>query len=105
MTVFSLPRLTHLQYAILRNLKIDFGTTGEDLRALLPWNKSSPAFYQLMNHLEKEQLVAGDYTYATTTDKRRRQREYKITQAGADAVMESQDFYAPFSEAPGHRAV
>lgn len=89
-----LPRVTHLQFLVLR-LLMGGEMTGKQLREALAAEgekKGLPAFYQLMSRLEEDGLVEGEYREVVVAGQRIRERNYWITGEGQVAVDEVRQF-------------
>ena len=82
----KLPKLSHLQFAIIHFAW--HGSLGRDIRAKLPI-MSGPAFYQAMARLENSRLVRGMYVKADG----RRERRYETTSLGQKAANRAINFY------------
>jgi len=91
-----IPRLSHLQFAVLEIL----GTAtmrGKDLRKRLSErgiNKSGPAFYQMMARAEEAKFVEGWYEQQIIEGQIIKERHYRITGHGIDAFQETKEFYS-----------
>lgn len=91
-----MPKLTHLQFLILRNL---WGRTspGHWLRDLLerewPQLLSDPAFYQLMARLEDSGWATGEYRTRQVGERTIKERWYRITPEGKAEVKTVAEFY------------
>lgn len=94
----SLPRLTPLQYAVLRIL-IDApdGHSGREIRRALAQlhgaRKSGPAFYQLMSRLEQKQFLEGWYAEPMAEGQILRERHYRLLAEGREAMEEARSFF------------
>jgi DNA-binding PadR family transcriptional regulator len=82
-----LPKLTHLQYAILHVLKSE-DKSGEVIRKALGLY-SQPAFYQLMKRMETGGYIKGEYVLSP----RKRERYYSVTPAGLVELKCVRAFY------------
>lgn len=89
-----LPKLTHLQFAVLSVL-CEGEMSGQELRERLGEvfkPKVAAAFYQLMGRLEDERLVTGKYRTETIGGRPVRERVYEITGGGRAAIEEVREF-------------
>ncbi len=99
----AIPRLSHLQFAVLDIL----GTAtmrGKNLRARLSERdirKSGPAFYQMMARLEQAKFVKGWYEQQIIDGQIIKERQYKITGNGIDAYNETKTFYNSHPQVAG----
>jgi len=100
-----IPRLTHLQFLVLGQLR-DGERPGRVIRDALAAHgvrRSGPAFYQLMARLERDRLVDGWYEQVPAGDQAVTERRYRIRPAGARLWAEARDFYAVLSAPPARR--
>ncbi len=91
----NLPEITHLQFLVLEALQAA-DQPGRALRALLVAHgvrSSGPAFYQMMSRLEDAGLVDGEYTQRVVAGQNLKERQYRLTRAGARAVEATRSFY------------
>ena len=91
----DLPCLPHLQYLALIQLEISGYTDGKALRQLLSWDKTTPAFYSLIDRLETAGLIEGRDALRHVEGQQHTCREYRLTEAGSSAIQQSQEFYRP----------
>lgn len=92
----SLPKLSHLQAAVLDALG-SREISGRQLRAILKSRnikKSGPAFYQLMARLEDSEFVEGFYEDKIIEGQRIRERRYRLKGEGVSALQNLQRFYS-----------
>jgi DNA-binding PadR family transcriptional regulator len=92
----ELPELSHLQVKVLECLRTH-KYSGRELRGLLAENKirkTGPGFYQLMSRLEDARFVEGEYSQKIVDGQIIRERFYKVTARGEEAVRESMEFYS-----------
>jgi DNA-binding PadR family transcriptional regulator len=90
-----IPRLTHLQFLVLGQLR-DGERPGRVIRDALAAHgvkRSAPAFYQLMARLERDGLVQGWYEPVIVGDQAVRERRYRITASGTRAWRQTRLFY------------
>jgi DNA-binding PadR family transcriptional regulator len=90
-----LPEITHLQFLVLEALGSG-DEPGRALRALLVAHgvrSSGPAFYQMMSRLEDAGFVEGEYTQRVVAGQNLKERQYRLTRAGARAVEATRSFY------------
>jgi hypothetical protein len=88
-------KLTDVQMLFLEAIGAD-RVRGRQLReqlAELGWRKSAPVFYQLAARLEDEKLVEGWYEQRTIAGQSVRERYYKLTAHGKQAMVETLHFY------------
>lgn len=96
----KLPELSHLQVIVLECL----GTQkrfGRELRQLLAENKirkSGPAFYQLMARLEEAKFVEGEYSQKIVEGQIIKERSYRVTGQGENALRQTLQFYEDVSK-------
>jgi DNA-binding PadR family transcriptional regulator len=91
----SLPALSHLQFAVLSELR-PADRPGRDIRdalAALRVRQSGPAFYQMMARLEDAGLLEGWYEQQVVEGQTIKERWYRITRRGRSAWQESRAFY------------
>src|SRR6266480_7286787 len=91
----EIPRLSHLQFAVLEVLG-PAKKRGKDLRTSLSElgiRKSGPAFYQMMARLEEAKFVEGWYEQKIIEGQIIKERHYRITGNGIKAFNETQKFY------------
>jgi DNA-binding PadR family transcriptional regulator len=96
MPTARIPRLTHLQFLVLGQLRRG-EQPGRVIRDALTANgvrRSAPAFYQLMARLERDRLVDGWYEQVSAGDQAVTERRYRLRPAGARLWDEARDFYA-----------
>lgn len=92
----SLPLLTHLQFLVLRYLMSGDESSGRYLRERLAErgvSKSGPAFYQLMARLEDGGFVEGWYDQKVVDGQLFKERRYRITGDGVEAMQAVCEFY------------
>ena len=93
----NLPKITHLQAAVLLALQSSDELYGRDLRQNLceVTNKktSLAAFYQMMARLEDAGLVEGRYQEKTVDEVVITERVYKITGEGSRQLRDVAVFY------------
>ncbi len=92
----QIPKLTHLQFAILTAL-VSGKRAGREIRGRLAEvgsRKSGPAFYQLMGRMEDAGYVTGWYEQEIVESQIIRQRHYRITAGGGEAWQRARNFYA-----------
>lgn len=92
----QIPKLTHLQFAILTVL-VAGQRAGREIRGRLldlGAKKSGPAFYQLMGRMEDAGYVTGWYEQEIVESQIIRQRHYRITAGGGEAWQSARNFYA-----------
>src|SRR3954462_966385 len=90
-----IPRLTHLQFLVLGQLR-DAEQPGRVIREALAAHgvrRSAPAFYQLMARLERDRLVDGWYEQVAAGDQAVTERRYRLRPSGARLWAEARDFY------------
>lgn len=95
----QIPKLTHLQFAILTVL-VSGQRAGREVRSRLHElgaKKSGPAFYQLMGRMEEAGHVTGWYEQEIVESQIIRQRHYRITAGGSEAWQHARSFYAAAS--------
>jgi DNA-binding PadR family transcriptional regulator len=100
-----IPRLTHLQFLVLGQLR-DGERPGRVIRDALAAHgvkRSAPAFYQLMARLERDRLVDGWYEQVPAGDQAVTERRYRLRPAGAKLWTEARDFYAAIGAQPARR--
>ena len=91
------PKLNHVQVLILDIIRSHERVSGPEIREELEdykEEKTGPNFYQMMSRLEKSDLVAGEYGSFQWQGKFFRERFYKITFQGAEALNTTWEFYA-----------
>src|SRR4051812_43003549 len=91
-----IPRLTHLQFLVLGQLR-GAEQPGRVIREALAAHgvkRSAPAFYQLMARLERDRLIDGWYEQVATGDQAVTERRYRLRAQGARLWSEARDFYA-----------
>lgn len=91
----TLPPVTHLQVLVLEAVSED-EQTGRDLRDHLATHgikNSAPAFYQMMARLEETGLVEGWYEQKLVGAQNVKERRYRITRRGRQALTETRNFY------------
>src|SRR5215467_1868251 len=91
----NLPPVTHLQVLVLEALSED-EQTGRDLRDRLASHgirNSAPAFYQMMARLEETGLVEGWYEQKLVGGQNVKERRYRMTRRGRQALTETRNFY------------
>jgi hypothetical protein len=96
MPTARIPRLTHLQFLVLGQLR-GGEQPGRVVRAALAGHgvrRSAPAFYQLMARLERDRLIDGWYEQIAAGDQAVTERRYRIRAAGTKLWTEARDFYA-----------
>ncbi len=91
-----IPRLTHLQFLVLDQLRGGErpGRVIRDVLAARGVRRSGPAFYQMMARLERDRLVDGWYEQVAAGDQAVTERRYRATPTGARRWAEARDFYA-----------
>lgn len=90
-----LPTITHLQAAILKQLR-DSPLAGVAVRiglCALGIKKEGPAFYQLMARMEEAGLIDSRKTPLTVGDQRYHECHYKITAKGRKELERTEEFY------------
>ncbi|MEL6109859.1 MAG: hypothetical protein AAFU85_27940 [Planctomycetota bacterium] len=90
-----LPKITHLQFAVLSAL-LERDMYGKELRAHLKKKgcpKSLASFYQLMARLEDSSFVRGEYEEVVIDGQMIRQRKYTLIGEGRRVVQEAVLFY------------
>ena len=101
-----LPALTHLQFIILGALR-GGEQPGKSLRRELARHgvrRSAPAFYQMMARVEDAGWVDGSYTQQIVDGQIIKERQYRLTAAGARAWTATRDFYAETADRFGRLA-
>ncbi len=97
----QLPKLTHVQFAVLGSLA-GGNAVGRDIRKHLAdafkFRQSGPAFYQMMARMEDAGLVEGWYEQQIVAAQIIRERHYKITALGRRSWNETRRFYASFGK-------
>ena len=91
----NMPELSHLQFAVLEVLGAA-QKSGKDLRtglSELGIKKSGPAFYQMMARLEEASMVNGFYTQQVIDGQIIKERQYRITGGGVQALNQTKQFY------------
>lgn len=91
----NLPPVTHLQVLVLEAVSED-EQIGRDLRdhlAAQGIRNSAPAFYQMMARLEETGLVEGWYEQKLVGGQNVKERRYRITRRGRQALIETRNFY------------
>lgn len=92
----KLPPLSHLQVVVLRSLGSQ-RMSGIEVRSILSRKKllrSSPAFYQFMSRLEKENFIEGEYASRLVGGNSIKERFYCITNRGEHALRATIRFYS-----------
>ena len=105
MPAARIPRLTHLQFLVLGQLR-DGERPGRVIRDALAAHgvkRSAPAFYQLMARLERDRLVDGWYEQVAAGDQAVTERRYRLRPTGAKLWAEARDFYAAIGAQPARR--
>jgi hypothetical protein len=95
----QLPKLSHMQFAILGELMAG-SLAGREIRARLAKlgvRQGGPAFYQLMSRMEDAGLVSGSYEQEIVDSQIIRQRHYRIAAPGRSAWDHTRRFYARIS--------
>lgn len=93
-----LPKISHLQYAVLTILSKG-ECSGEHVRVRLAnigWNCTKPAFYQLIERMERDNLI---YCYKLSSMKKGvvvTDGVYQTTTYGRDERLAAKSFYAQF---------
>ena len=90
-----LPSLSHLQFAALDAI-ICGEQSGQQIRHLLGWNKTLPAFYHMMAKLERLGLVKSRYQKVYPVDGHAYiecHACYQITREGLAAWQLTMEFY------------
>jgi DNA-binding PadR family transcriptional regulator len=90
------PDVSHLQFFLLEEL-MGGEQNGRHLREKLAGEghkKSAPAFYQLMARMEDAKLVKGRYEAKVVEGQTIKERVYKITGEGTQAVENAWQFYS-----------
>lgn len=90
-----ISELTQLQFLVLTKIGA-VERSGRDLRELLAeegYDKSSPAFYQLMSRMEDAKLVVGKNYPITVGKQKAVERRYKVTGDGLKAANEARRFH------------
>ena len=96
MSTKRIPKITHLQFLVLGQLRGQ-QLAGRVLREALAAHgvrRSAPAFYQLMARLERDRLVDGWYEQVSAGDQAVTERRYRLRPAGARLWAEARDFYS-----------
>jgi hypothetical protein len=96
----ELPRLTHLQFIVLRLAAVPGGLAGRDVREQVkPYSGSAAlsAFWKTMARLEQAGYLTGSYEFSLG-DRGPMMRRYRTTAAGVKACRQSCEFYAKHSE-------
>ncbi len=91
----TLPPVTHLQFLVLDALAGD-DQAGRHLRDLLATygiRRSAPAFYQMMARLEASDLVEGWYDQQLVAGQNVKERRYRLTRTGQEALKATRSFY------------
>jgi len=92
----SIPRLSHLQGAVLQIL-LSSRISGKELRKKLAEDyeifTSGPAFYQLMARLEEVKYVEGAYQQKNIDGQIIKERHYQILGNGIRALDELSIYY------------
>ncbi len=97
----KLPQLSPLQFAVIKALGKG-RVSGRDLRmslAKLGILKSTPAFYQLMSRLEEARFVFGENESKAIDGQTIKERFYRVTPSGEEAVAEIVKFFNKSSKA------
>ena len=104
--VARLPRLTHLQFLVLDQLRggVQPGRVIRDALAARGVKRSGPAFYQMMARLEDAKLVKGWYVKKEVEGHTVKERWYKITPGGLRTWQQVLDFYRQQAESRGQMA-
>lgn len=100
-----LPRLSHLQFAVLGTLFAS-ERSGREIRGRLREvgvRRTVAAFYQLMARLEDAGLVEGWYDQKIIRGQIIKERRYRLTKAGARAWRAACDFYLESAKAAERR--
>jgi len=90
-----IPETTHLQFLILCAIGGTLGP-GREVRERLAaegYDKSLPAFYQMMARMEDAGLVTGSTHPIHVGDQTVTERRYKVTAAGRRARLDAIAFY------------
>lgn len=92
----QLPRLTHLQFLVLGQLRSGPrpGRAIRDALGRFGVRRTAPAFYQLMARLERDGLVEGWYEQITAGDQTVTERRYAMRARGRELWTSARDFYA-----------
>jgi len=101
----GIPRLTHLQFLVLGQLR-NGERPGRAIRDALEAHgvkRSAPAFYQLMARLERDRLVDGWYEQVAAGDQAVTERRYRLRPSGAKLWTDARDFYAAIGARPARR--
>lgn len=91
-----IPKITHIQYLILKYLAIKGESSGEALRKVLrtyELNHSGPKFYQLMARMEKQKYIFGHYKKSSTNGQAIKERFYLIKAEGIIQFGMAQKLY------------
>lgn len=91
----QLPRLTHLQFLVLGQLR-DGEQPGRAIRETLTRHgvgRTAPAFYQLMARLERDGLIDGRYEQIEVNGQAVTERRYTLRPHGRALWTEARDFY------------
>ena len=90
----QIPRISHLQAAVINCLTREM--SGREIReaiAEIGVQQSQPAFYRLMQRMEQQGFVSGRYVNGVTDGQIVRERHYRSSRDGKDAIEEARDFY------------
>jgi DNA-binding PadR family transcriptional regulator len=93
-----LPKCSHQQLAVLFVLVQDGDVWGRDLRAALRkegYKSTHASFYELLDRMEKIGLVESRFEDRDVLGQLFREKRYKITGLGQEALDEFNAFYAP----------
>ncbi len=101
--MLQLPKLSHVQFAVLAGLA-GGDATGREIRKYLAasfkFRQSGPAFYQLMARMEDAGFVEGWYEQQIVATQIIRERHYRITALGRRSWTETRTFYASCAGIP-----
>jgi DNA-binding PadR family transcriptional regulator len=91
----ELPELSHLQCLVIQIIGSG-KLTGRELREKLAGAgaaKSGPAFYQMMSRLEESEYVTGEYSQKIVEGQIIKERAYRVTGSGEEALTRALRFY------------
>jgi DNA-binding PadR family transcriptional regulator len=98
-----LPDLTSLQFLVLHVL-MGGQRAGRQIRDVLAEHgvsKTGPAFYQLMDRMEKAKFVTGSYETKVIDGQTIKERHYEATNQGVRAYNETHAFYVAAQASKG----
>jgi len=90
-----IPEITHLQFLVLCAIggRLRPGREVREKLAAEGYDKSLPAFYQMMARMEDGGLVTGSTHSIFVGDQTVTERRYKVTGAGRKARQDTIEFY------------